>query len=101
MSKAFKLHQIRMIQRRNTAPPGQYLVTVEVRFDQPYDRRHPRTIRRGEKSAPAFWPNQLCQWVDPINRSSFIFCPQVHCPSPSGVVNQGEEKQPGKMKQET
>src|SRR4030088_1743200 len=92
MPKAFKLYQIRMIQCRHTAPPGQDLVTVEVRFDQPYHRRHTRTIRRGEKSAPALWPNQLCQRVDPINCSSFIFCPPVPCPNPSGVMEPRKKK---------
>ena len=89
MPKILQLHQIRMVQRRHPAPPRQYVIAIEVRFDQPYHRRRTRAIRRGEKRAPALRPYQLCKWVDPINRSSFIFCPKIHGPLPSGAINQG------------
>src|SRR5271170_3301732 len=68
-----------MIQRRNRAPPRQYLVTVEVRLDQPYLRRSTRAIRRREKSTPALRPDQLEKRKSLIDRSPFVFCPQIHC----------------------
>src|SRR5271170_5631102 len=101
MSKALQLHQVRMIQRSDTAPPGQYLLTIEVRFDQPYHRRHTRAIRRGEKSTPAFGSYQLCEGIEPIDHSPFVFGPKIHCSFPSGSETKKEEKSLRQMKQRT